>query len=122
MPEEKIKTKVTWRNWLIKKLLTKETSKEDILNFIAKEEKISISEKELTDGMIHYASQYSGQEKQILEYFKKNPSSIESIKGPLLEQKVIDNILSKAKLSKHKLTIEAYNKLQEKVFKITEED
>ena len=38
MKEKNIKTKVTWRNWLIKKLLTNETSKEDILNLIAKEE------------------------------------------------------------------------------------
>ena len=93
-----------------------------LIQFIAKEEKISISEKELTEGMINYASQYSGQEKQILEYFKKNPSSIETVRGPLLEQKVIDNIVSKAKLSKHKLTIDAYNKLQDKVFKVTEEN
>ena len=93
-----------------------------LIQFIAKEEKISISEKELTDGMINYSSQYPGQEKQILEYFKKNPSSIESIRGPLLEQKVIDNIVSKAKLSKHKLTIDDYNKLQAKVFKVTEEN
>ena len=42
MQEKKIKTKITWRNWLIKKLLTKETNKEDILNFIAKEEKETI--------------------------------------------------------------------------------
>ena len=31
--------KITWRNWLIKKLLTNETNKEDILNFISKVEK-----------------------------------------------------------------------------------
>ena len=30
--------KITWRNWLIRKLLANETSKEDILSFIAKEE------------------------------------------------------------------------------------
>ena len=93
-----------------------------LIQFVAKEEKISIAEKELTEGMINYSSQYPGQEKQILEYFKKNPSSIESIRGPLLEQKVIDNIVSKAKISKHKLTIEAYNKLQDKAFKVTEEN
>ena len=57
-----------------------------------------------------------------LNISKKNPSSIESIRGPLIEQKVIDNIVSKTKLSKHKLTIEAYNKLQDKVFKVTEEN
>ena len=43
MQKKNIKTIITWRNWLIKKLLTKETSKEDILNFIAKEEKEIIS-------------------------------------------------------------------------------
>ena len=90
-----------------------------LIQFIAEQEKISISENELKEGMINYASQYSGQEKQILEYFKKNPSSIETVRGPLLEQKVIDNIVSKAKLSKNKLSIEAYNKLQDKVFKVT---
>jgi len=93
-----------------------------LIQFIAKKEKISILEKELTDGMTNYASQYPGQEKQILEYFKKNPSSLENIRGTLLEQKVIDNILSKAKLSKHKLTIAAYNELQDKIFKVTEEN
>ena len=31
----------------------------------------SVNEKELTEGMINYSSQYPGQEKQILEYLKK---------------------------------------------------
>ena len=42
MQEKNIKKKTTWRNWLIKKLLTDETNKEDILSFIAKEEKNAI--------------------------------------------------------------------------------
>ena len=39
-------------------------------------------------------TQYPGQEKQIIEYFKKNPSSIETIRGPILEEKVIKHIIS----------------------------
>ena len=42
-----------------------------LMQHIANNEKISVSEKELTDGMINYASQYPGQEQQIFEYFKK---------------------------------------------------
>ena len=42
-----------------------------LLQFIAKENKISVDEKELSNGMIKYASQYPGQEKEIIEYFKK---------------------------------------------------
>ena len=72
--------------------------------------------------MINYSSQYPGQEKQILEYFKKNPSSIESIRGPILEQKVIDNITSKSEFSKIKLSVKDYIKLEEKTFKINNKE
>ena len=93
-----------------------------LLQYIAKNENVSVSEKELTDGMINYASKYPGQEKQILDYFKKNPSSIESIRGPILEQKVIDNITSKSKFSEEKLSIKEYIKLEEKTFKINNKE
>ena len=92
-----------------------------LIQFIAREEKISISENELKDGMVNYASQYPGQEKQIIEYFKKNPSSIESIRGPLLENKVIETIVAKSKVNKKKLTINEYTKLQEQVYKVSGE-
>ena len=58
--------------------------------------KFLLSEKELTDGMLNYASQYPGQEKQIFEYFKANPSSVETIRGPLFEQKILDHITFKS--------------------------
>ena len=74
----------------MKKFLKEELSFAILLQFIAKEQKISVDEKELTNGMMAYASQYPGQEKQIIEYFKKNPSAIETIRGPILEEKVIE--------------------------------
>ena len=68
-----------------------------LMQHIASINKITVSEKELTDGMINYASQYPGQEKQIFDYFKKNPSSIETVRGPIFEQKIaltwMDNFL-----------------------------
>ena len=91
-----------------------------LIQFIGKEEKIQISEKELSDGMIAYASQYPGEEKKIMEYFKQNPMSIESVRGPILEQKVIEKVLSKVKLSNKKNKIEEFKKLQEKIFKVSE--
>ena len=82
------------------------------------ERKINISEKEVTDGMINYASQYPGQEKQIFEYFKKNPSSIETIRGPILEEKVVKYICSQSSLIKTKLDKDAFEKLEKKVFDV----
>ena len=51
-------------------------------------------------------------------YFKKNPSSVESIRGPILERKIIDFVLSKTKLETKKISVKDFNKLQEKTFKI----
>ncbi len=89
-----------------------------LLQYIAKENKIAVDEKELSNGMMQYASQYPGQEKEIIEYFKKNPSSIETIRGPILEEKVTKYIISQCNLFKTKLNKDAYEKLEKKVFDI----
>ena len=89
-----------------------------LLQYIAKENKIAVDEKELSQGMMQYASQYPGQEKEIIEYFKKNPSSIETIRGPILEDKVIKHISSQCNLVKTKLNKDAYEKLEKEVFEV----
>ena len=89
-----------------------------LMQYIANSNKVEVSEKEISDAMINYASQYPGQEKQIFDYFKKNPSSIESIKGPILEQKIVDLILLKTNQTKKKINVEEFKKLQEETFNL----
>ena len=88
-----------------------------LMQQIANEHKITVTEKELTDGMLNYAAQYPGKEKQIFEYFKKNPSSVDSIRGPIFENKIVDHIISKVKLKEEKIDITKFKKLQEDTFK-----
>ena len=85
---------------------------------IAEENTITVTEKELNEGMLHYVTQYPGKEKQIFDYFKKNPSQIESIKGPIFEKKIIDCILTKTKKENKTITIKEFNKLQEETFSL----
>ena len=40
-----------------------------------------------------------GQEKMVLEYYQKNPSATQSLKGSLYEEKIIELIKSKIKLT-----------------------
>ena len=40
-----------------------------------------------------------GQEKMVLEYYQKNPSASQSLKGSIYEEKIIDLIKSKIKLT-----------------------
>ena len=79
MQEKKIKTKITWRNWLIKKLLTKETSKEDILNFIAKEEKEAISSED------NHTLEDNNEKNLIENILNLNEKSVEDIMVPRAE-------------------------------------
>ena len=101
MQEKKIKTKITWRNWLIKKLLTNETSKEDILNFIAKEEKETISSE---DNQIFEDNNEKNLIKNILNL---NENSVEDIMVPRAEiisiekKKTIKEILLVIKNESH---------------------
>ena len=101
MQEKKIKTKITWRNWLIKKLLTNETSKEDILNFIAKEEKETISSE---DNQIFEDNNEKNLIKNILNL---NEKSVEDIMVPRAEiisiekKKTIKEILLVIKNESH---------------------
>ena len=96
-----MKTKITWRNWLIKKLLTNETSKEDILNFITKEEKETISSE---DSHIFEDNNEKNLIKNILNLNKK---SVEDIMVPRAEiisvekKKTIKEILLVIKNESH---------------------
>ena len=92
-----------------------------LLQFIAKEQKISVDEKELTNGMMAYASQYPGQEKQIIEYFKKNPSAIETVRGPILEEKVMNSVISSSNIVKKKITKTEYENLEKKTFDVSKD-
>ena len=91
------------------------------MQYIAKEKNISVSEDELNKGIMDYATRYPGQEKQIIEYLQKNPSSIESIKAPLLEQKIINSIISESTIKNKKLDKKQYKKLEEETFDIKRE-
>ena len=89
-----------------------------LIQHIAAEEKVVISEEEINKGILEYTRQYPGQEKQIFEYFEKNPSALDTIRAPLIEQKVIDSIISKSETNVIKLTEDDYKKLEAKTFDI----
>jgi trigger factor len=50
--------------------------------------------------------QYPGQEMQMLEFFRKYPQLSNSVRGPLLEDKVVDFVLELAKITDQVVTPE----------------
>ena len=52
-----------------------------------------------------------GQEKMIMEYYQKNPSATDSLRGTIYENKIIESIKNKAKITKKEITKEEAEKI-----------
>lgn len=70
-----------------------------LLAEIARVNNISVTEQELNRALYERAMQYPGQEMQMLEFFRKYPELSNSVRGPLLEDKVVDFVLELAKVT-----------------------
>ncbi len=68
-----------------------------------KEQKITITEDDFRQAIIAQARNYPGQEQQIFEFYQKNRNALESIKGPILEDKAVKIIFDKEVIITEKL-------------------
>ena len=81
-----------------------------LLNEIGEKNNLKISEDEIKTEIQKQIKGMPGQEKMIFDYYQKNPSATQSLKGSLYEEKIINLIKSKAKISKRNInTQEAEN-------------
>ncbi|HEY4134475.1 MAG TPA: trigger factor [Alphaproteobacteria bacterium] len=67
---------------------------------------IEISKDDLNRALINEARRYPGQERQVFEFYQKNPDALEQLRAPVFEDKVIDYILELAKVEERKVTAE----------------
>ena len=78
-----------------------------VLAEMGQKQEIQISNEELQQAMIAEARQYPGQEQQVIEFYQKNPQAIAQLRAPIYEEKVVDLIIEKAKVTDKKVTKEA---------------
>ena len=77
-----------------------------VLGTIGEKEGVQIADQELQQALISRARQFPGQEKQVFDYYRKNAGALMELRGPLFEQKVVDTIVSRAKVSDKTVTRE----------------
>jgi trigger factor len=70
-----------------------------LLAEIGRVNNITVSEQELDRALYQRAMQFQGQEMQMLELLRKYPQATDSVRGPLLEDKVVDFVLELAKIT-----------------------
>lgn len=59
---------------------------------------VRISEAEVNQALIREARQYPGQEREVVQFFQKNPAAMAQLRAPIYEDKVVDHILETAKV------------------------
>ena len=67
-----------------------------IVSEIGIKNKINVSEKELETALAKICMQYPGKEKEVVEHYKSNPAYMNSIRGPIFENKVMKFISDNA--------------------------
>jgi trigger factor len=76
---------------------------------------IKVSDEEVNQALAQQARAFPGQEKMVWEYYRKNPSALAGIRAPLFEEKVVDHIISRVKLTDRKVS-------KDELLKVNDED
>ena len=70
-----------------------------IVSEIGIKNNINVADKEVETALARICMQYPGKEKDIIEHYKTNPNALNSLKGPIFEDKVMKFIEEKANIS-----------------------
>jgi trigger factor len=70
-----------------------------LLNEIGRAHAITVAADELNRAVVERARGFPGQERQVLDFYRNNPQAVDSLRAPIFEDKVVDFILGKAKVT-----------------------
>jgi len=82
-----------------------------LLNEYGEQNNLKVSDDEIKAEIQKQIRGMPGQEKMVMEYYQKNPSASQSLKGALYEEKIINLIKSKIKLSVKEIDVKEAEKL-----------
>ena len=77
-----------------------------LLADVGRSNSIDVTPEELNQAVMREAMRYQGQERQVLEFYGKNPELREQLRAPIFEEKTVDFILELAKVSEKTVTPE----------------
>jgi trigger factor len=60
---------------------------------------VKITDEEVQQAVIAEARRFPGQEREVVEFFQKNPNALAQVRAPIYEEKVVDHILEVAKVT-----------------------
>jgi trigger factor len=75
-----------------------------VLAEVGDKNNVKVTDDEVSRGVIERARQFPGREREVWDYYQKNPGALASVRAPIYEEKVVDFILELAKVSERKVS------------------
>ncbi len=86
-----------------------------LLSEIGKDAKLTVNPEDINAAIMNEAKKYPGQEKAVFDYYLKNKQAVEALKAPVFEEKIIDYIVSQAKVTDKVVSVEELYKFDDEV-------
>jgi trigger factor len=83
-----------------------------LLSEVGRVNDIQVTPEDMQQAVIERARQFPGQEAMVVQYYQENPNAIQELTAPILEDRVVDQILTQVKLSERTLTPEAFFEIE----------
>ncbi|MBM3598316.1 MAG: trigger factor [Alphaproteobacteria bacterium] len=74
---------------------------------------IQVNDQEVQRAMMQRVQEFPGQERQVLDFYNKNPQALAHLRAPIYEEKVVDFIVEMAKVAERQVTTEELFKADE---------
>ena len=82
-----------------------------ILNEFGEQNQIKVTELELQSEIQKQVRTMPGQEKMVMDFYKKNPSALASLRGTVYEEKILNLIKQKSKSNKKEISKDEAEKI-----------
>ncbi len=70
-----------------------------VLAEVGQSANVQVTDDEVTQALLERARQFPGQEKMVWDYYRSNPEALAQLRAPVFEEKVVDHIVSMAKVT-----------------------
>lgn len=77
-----------------------------VLSEIGEKNDVQVSDDEVQRALYDRVRQFPGQEQQVFEFYRSNPQALASLRAPIYEEKVVDHIMTLAKVTDKTVTKE----------------
>jgi trigger factor len=75
-----------------------------LLAEIGRNNNITVSQEEVNQALIREAQRHPGYERQVVDYYRRNPEAVGNLRAPIFEEKVVDFVIELAKAGERKVS------------------